>query len=160
MERLFQASKRQVPPFSVHSRPSVQNRSTLQLIYQEPPKGPCCSCCSHSQGKVRFLLELRRGVFLCDGCVQLCNDILYDEGVTVDAEAPKPSETPSFRSYSLTIYRCSFCGKEQERVVRLVAMLNNLFICNRCVGICNAGIAQVLSSTMAESTPESEKKGE
>src|SRR5712692_3775922 len=35
MERFFQASKRQVPPFSVNSHPSVQNRSTLQLIYQE-----------------------------------------------------------------------------------------------------------------------------
>ena len=34
MERLFQASKRQVPPFSVDSHPLVQNRSTLQLIYQ------------------------------------------------------------------------------------------------------------------------------
>src|SRR5712692_6671037 len=33
MERFFQASKRQVPPFSVNSHPSVQNRSTLQLIY-------------------------------------------------------------------------------------------------------------------------------
>jgi hypothetical protein len=33
MERFFQASKRQVPPFSVDSHPSVQNRSTLQLIY-------------------------------------------------------------------------------------------------------------------------------
>ncbi len=33
LEQFFQASKRQVPPFSVNSHPSVQNRSTLQLIY-------------------------------------------------------------------------------------------------------------------------------
>ncbi len=33
MERFFQASKRQVPPFSVDSHPSMQNRSTFQLIY-------------------------------------------------------------------------------------------------------------------------------
>ena len=34
LERFFQASKRQVPSFSVKFHPSVQNRSTLQLIYQ------------------------------------------------------------------------------------------------------------------------------
>jgi hypothetical protein len=34
LERFFQALKRQVPPFSVNSYPSVQNRSTFQLIYQ------------------------------------------------------------------------------------------------------------------------------
>ncbi len=33
-KQFFQASKRQVPSFSVHSHPSVQNRSTLRLIYQ------------------------------------------------------------------------------------------------------------------------------
>src|SRR5713226_2511478 len=38
MERFFQASKRQVPPFSVNSHPSVQNRSTLQLIYHQNPE--------------------------------------------------------------------------------------------------------------------------
>jgi hypothetical protein len=32
-KRFFQASKRQVPPFSVNSHPSMQNRSTFQLIY-------------------------------------------------------------------------------------------------------------------------------
>src|SRR6266487_2546242 len=36
VERFFQASKRQVPSFSVKFHPSVQNRSTLQLIYQVP----------------------------------------------------------------------------------------------------------------------------
>ncbi len=33
VERLFQASKRPFPSFSANSHPSVQNRSTLQLIY-------------------------------------------------------------------------------------------------------------------------------
>jgi len=37
MERLFQASKRQVPSFSVDSHPSVQNRSALHLIYHVYP---------------------------------------------------------------------------------------------------------------------------
>jgi len=33
LERFFQVSKCLIPPFSVHSHPSVQNQSTLQLIY-------------------------------------------------------------------------------------------------------------------------------
>jgi hypothetical protein len=34
-KQFFQASKRQVPSFSVNSHPSVQNRPALQLIYQQ-----------------------------------------------------------------------------------------------------------------------------
>src|SRR5207253_8339540 len=34
-KQFFQASKRQVPSFSVNSHPSVQNWSTLRLIYQK-----------------------------------------------------------------------------------------------------------------------------
>src|SRR5713226_5167547 len=49
MERFFQASKRQVPPFSVNSHPSVQNRSTLQLIYQQGPLSPQCLATNSSK---------------------------------------------------------------------------------------------------------------
>lgn len=35
LERLFQILKRQVPSFGVNSHPSVQNRSTFQLIYHK-----------------------------------------------------------------------------------------------------------------------------
>jgi hypothetical protein len=35
LERVFQVSKCLVPPFNANFYPSVQNRSTLQLIYQQ-----------------------------------------------------------------------------------------------------------------------------
>ncbi len=39
--------------------------------------------------------------------------------------------------------RCSFCGKSQDKVVRLVAG-PGVFICNECVDLCNQIIAEQL----------------
>jgi hypothetical protein len=39
------------------------------------------------------------------------------------------------------VYRCSFCGKSQERVQRLIAGPGGVYICNECVGLCNEIIA-------------------
>ena len=39
-------------------------------------------------------------------------------------------------------YHCSFCGKPQERVERLIAGPNRVYICNECVALCNEIIAQ------------------
>ncbi len=33
-------------------------------------------------------------------------------------------------------YRCSFCGKSQEQVARLIAGPNHVYICNECVALC------------------------
>ncbi len=35
-----------------------------------------------------------------------------------------------------TSYRCSFCGKTQEQVRRLIAGSGGVYICNECVGLC------------------------
>ena len=34
-------------------------------------------------------------------------------------------------------YRCSFCGKEQDEVRRLIAGPENVYICDECVALCN-----------------------
>ena len=33
--------------------------------------------------------------------------------------------------------RCSFCGKAQEMVKKIIAGPNNVYICDECIGICN-----------------------
>ena len=38
-------------------------------------------------------------------------------------------------------YSCSFCGKPQESVRRLIAGPSKIFICNECVGRCQQIIA-------------------
>jgi hypothetical protein len=113
-----------------------------------------CSCCERPQGKVRFLIDCeRQNIYLCDGCIEICNEILRDEKISTDA-LPKPSERrspSSYRSYSRTRYYCSLCGKEQEEVARLIAMRHDLYICNCCVGACNTAIAQGLVEAAANS---------
>ena len=46
-------------------------------------------------------------------------------------------------------YSCSFCGKPQEAVRRLIAGPSKIFICNECVGRCQ----QIISDEKPVSTP-------
>jgi excisionase family DNA binding protein len=39
-------------------------------------------------------------------------------------------------------YQCSFCGKPQEQVRRLIAGPGGIFICDECVTLCNKIIAE------------------
>ena len=39
-------------------------------------------------------------------------------------------------------YRCSFCGKSQEQVRRLIAGPGFVYICNECIALCNDILAQ------------------
>ncbi len=34
-------------------------------------------------------------------------------------------------------YRCSFCGKAQSQVKRLIAGSRNVFICDECIDLCH-----------------------
>ena len=38
--------------------------------------------------------------------------------------------------------RCSFCGKRQEQVKRMMSGPNNVYICNECVDLCNSLIRE------------------
>ena len=42
--------------------------------------------------------------------------------------------------------RCSFCGKSQDQVRRIVAGPNNVFICNECVLLCNEIVSDDVES--------------
>jgi excisionase family DNA binding protein len=39
-------------------------------------------------------------------------------------------------------YRCSFCGKTQEQVRRLIAGPGGVFICDECVALCNTILSE------------------
>lgn len=39
-------------------------------------------------------------------------------------------------------YACSFCGRGQDEVQRLIAGPGNVFICDECVALCSAIIAE------------------
>jgi len=35
-------------------------------------------------------------------------------------------------------YRCSFCGKRQDQVRKLIAGQNRVFICDQCIDLCKS----------------------
>ena len=53
--------------------------------------------------------------------------------------------------------RCSFCGKRQEQVKRMMSGPNNVYICNECVDLCNSLIREDLYETGARFNHDPEK---
>jgi excisionase family DNA binding protein len=49
--------------------------------------------------------------------------------------------------------RCSFCGKRQEQVRRLIAGPGGVYICDACIGLCNEIIAKEQGTTPAATAP-------
>ncbi len=52
-----------------------------------------------------------------------------------------------------TLHRCSFCGKTQDKVQRLVAG-PNVFICNECILLCQEIMAEDLPMAHADAGPQ------
>ena len=49
--------------------------------------------------------------------------------------------------------RCSFCGKTQDEVRKLIAGPNEVFICNECVDLCIGIIEEEYEFDAAEMEP-------
>jgi len=49
-------------------------------------------------------------------------------------------------------YQCSFCGKTQAQVRRLIAGPDRVFICDECVNLCEQIIAEESPAKDAKST--------
>src|SRR5262245_48764483 len=45
-------------------------------------------------------------------------------------------------SYALASFQCSFCGRSQEEVARLIAGPGSLYICNECIDLLSAIMAE------------------
>ncbi|MBV9282801.1 MAG: ATP-dependent Clp protease ATP-binding subunit ClpX [Chloroflexi bacterium] len=50
-------------------------------------------------------------------------------------------------------YRCSFCGKSQEQVHRLIAGPGGVYICDECIDLCQEIIAEEQQTTTAARLP-------
>ena len=56
-----------------------------------------CSFCAKGLGEVRKLITGPM-VFICDECIQLCSDILAENGVMPAASLPRPGEIQELRA--------------------------------------------------------------
>ena len=64
-----------------------------------------CSFCGKNQDQVRRLLAGPNGVYICDECVALCNDIIMSEQSPNGDEPPDPTGPDEFGQASDIIFR-------------------------------------------------------
>ena len=74
--------------------PEVSRTGRLNARKNLPAISCYCSFCGKSQHEVRKLIA-GPSVFICDECIELCNDIIREEGA--GAEATRASATSSPR---------------------------------------------------------------
>ena len=89
----------------------------------EGPESLKCSFCGKSQRHVKKLIA-GPGVYICDECIELCNDIVEDELAEEAATAPLLDELPipSVIHESLNNY---VVGQERAKKVLAVAVYNH-----------------------------------
>ncbi len=56
-------------------------------------------------------------------------------------------------------YRCSFCGKQQAQVKRLIAGPDQVYICDECVHVCTQILTEQVSSPVSSPRPETAPNG-
>ena len=69
-------------------------------------------------------------------------------GAPSDSQLAKGSK-PAASDGKRAKYKCSFCGKGQERVLRLIAGPGGIYICDRCIGLCNDILRKEAAGTAA-----------
>jgi DNA-binding transcriptional MerR regulator len=94
-----------------------------------------------------FARHKRRIVDRIDGyrkvlrTLHVLDETLCQQGGPIPMEQSKP-------------YACSFCGKDNSQVRRLIAGPNGVFICDECVARCNEILARESVGTGAQRLPD------
>ena len=94
-----------------------------------------CSFCDKDQDQVQRLIAGPKGVYVCDECVAR---FITDDGKDITQNQQLLQNQQQLQ----TEQRCSFCGKPQKEVQRLVQGPGNVTICNECIALCQEIIAE------------------
>lgn len=86
-----------------------------------------CSFCAKNQDEVQRLIGGPGGVFVCNECIARFSNGSAEEQSTIAAISIKSKTNSS---------RCSFCGKQEKQVQRLVEGNNGVNICDECIDLC------------------------
>ena len=93
----------------------AEKKSNDKLLY--------CSFCGKSQHEVKKLIA-GPSVFICDECIELCNDIIRDEAAAVDGDG-KPSRDLPAPTEIRGILDQYVIGQEQAKKILAVAVYNH-----------------------------------
>ena len=92
-----------------------------------------CSFCGKTEDQVTRLVAGPAGVYICDKCIEICADIVFDEETTVEeqnldlAELPKPVDIAKLLSEYVI-------GQEEAKKSLAVAVYNHYKRINSSVG--------------------------
>ena len=87
-----------------------------------------CSYCGKGNEEVRRLIAGPGAVYICDECVERYRENLIHEEI----DHPPVVSTPGTDLAG----RCSFCGKHEEDVRRLITSATGVVICDECLDLC------------------------
>jgi hypothetical protein len=80
-------------------------------------------------------------VYICDQCIKRCNEIIAEEANRPEPTPETKPAPPRQHTRSNQLLRCSFCGKTQREVRKLIAG-PTVYICDECIGLCNEIIVE------------------
>jgi ATP-dependent Clp protease ATP-binding subunit ClpX len=95
-----------------------------------------CSFCGKSQEQVRKLIA-GPGVYICDECVDLCNEILdeelFDSGTSVAQPVPRRETLPQNvpRTASTHCSESDTQSREKSKIIWMITLLGNMRL-KRC----------------------------
>jgi len=92
----------------------------------------CCSFCGKPRDKVPKMFAGYHA-HICSECLTLCNEIIREdaESQLLQPELFAPPQPKTNRNLE-----CSFCGKSEHQVQRLIAG-PGVYVCHECLEICN-----------------------
>lgn len=99
-----------------------------------------CSFCRKGQDEVQRLIA-GPDVFICDECLNVCNDIVAADRVPIAPEGSASVFTPTDEADSESILPCSLCGMQTIAGERLVVLSRGI-LCAGCIGEFEAALEQ------------------
>ena len=81
-----------------------------------------CSFCGRNENQVQFLIPSPTGLYICDKCVDACNDIIFDHMSEVEPAGEKELPTPKEIKETLDEY---IIGQDKAKIALSVAVYNH-----------------------------------
>jgi ClpX C4-type zinc finger len=102
-----------------------------------------CSFCNKKQDDVRRLIA-GPSAFICDECVEVCNDIIADDTRVTRSASPAAAPTPPLAGSDPSTFnavRCSLCGMSTPTEDALLIEQRGL-LCPGCVAAIQIAVAE------------------